>query len=233
MYGSVRRLLSAADAVDGMWKALVKQNGVTGLILGASLLLVLAVLTPTHADVQQTLVYVSPAAYTVPSVGSTFSVNVSIQSVKNLFGWEFKLYYPNSVLNGTTVGEGSFLKAGGVSTFFLVASFTDDYNATQGCASVLCLRANPDAPGVDGDGVLATIALHSTSNNGPEGLHLADVKLSDPNATQIPCVTVDGEVTVVPEFPTALILPLSIIMTLTAISLRKRILNHRGIFHTA
>jgi hypothetical protein len=216
-----------------MRRALVRQSRATCLFLGTSLLLVFILSNLTKADVQQTMVYVSPAAYTVPSVGSTFSVNVSIQGVMNLYGWEFKLYYPNGMLNGTAVAEGPFMKVGGVSTFFLVASFTDDYNATQGRASVLCLRTNPDALGVEGDGVLATITFNSTSNYGPEGLHLADVKLSDPNATQIPCVTVDGEVTVVPEFPAALILPLTMIMTLMTIILRKKMVNHRGIFHTA
>jgi hypothetical protein len=205
-----------------MWRALFKQKGITGLILGVSLLFVFAVMTPTRANVQQTVVYVSPAVYTVPSVGSTFSVNISIQSVTNLYGWEFKLYYPNSILNGTAVTEGPFLKAGGISTFFLVADFTDGYNATQGRVSVMCIRINPDAPGVDGDGVLATITFNTTSSAGPESLHLADVNLSDPNATKIPYVKIDGEVTVVPEFSTILILPLIMIITLTTIILRKK-----------
>jgi hypothetical protein len=217
-----------------MWKTLINRKGVKGLILGASLLLIVAVLAPTHANVRETLVYVSPATYTVPSIGSTFSVNVSIQGVTNLKGWQFKLYYPNSILNGTTVVEGPFLKEGEVSTYFVVAEFTDDYNETQGFASVLCLRAgDPDALGVDGDGVLATITFNSASNGGPESLHLAEVKLSDPNATVLPFVKVDGEVAVVPEYSIALILPLLAIATLTAVILRKRILNHRGIFHTA
>ena len=204
------------------------------MMLGVSLLLVLAVLTPTHATVQQTqtLVYVFPEAYTVPSIGSTFSLDISIQNVTNLYAWELKLYYPNSVLNGTTVTEGPFLKAGGVSTFFFWPEFTDNYNATQGRLHVACTRTG-DVMGVDGDGVLATITFNSTSNDGPKSLHLADVKLSDPNATKIPFVTVDGEVTVLPEFSTTLILPLLVMISLTAIILRKKMVNHRGIFHTA
>lgn len=207
---------------------------VASLILGASLLLVLAILTPTQANVLETTVSVSPATYTVPSIGSSFSVNISIQGVTNLKGWEFKLYYPNSILNGTEVTEGPFLKTEGVSTYFLLGEFTDDYNETQGRASVLCLRTgDPDLPGVDGEGVLATITFNSTSNGGPEVLHLADVKLTDPNATILPFIKVDGEVTVVPEYSSVLILPLLAIVTLTIIFLRKEIVNHRGIFHTA
>ena len=213
---------------------MARQNVVTGVILGASLLLVLAVLTPTQANVQQTQtrVYVSPETYTVPNIGSTFSVNISIENITNLYAWEFKLYYPNSVLNGTTVAEGPFLKTGGVSTFFIWPEFTDNYNETQGRLLVACTRLG-DVMGVDGNGVLATITFSSTSNNGPESLHLAEVKLSDPNATKLPFVTVDGEVTVLPEFSTALILPLLIILTLATIILTKKMVNHRGIFHTA
>lgn len=212
-----------------MLKALAKRNKNTGLIV--LLVFVLAIMSLKQAYAQQTTVYVSPAAYTASNVGSTFSMNISVQDVKNLYGWEFKLYYPNSILNGTTVTEGPFLKAGG-QTYFLVSNFTDDYYTTQGRLSVLCLRVNPDAPGVDGNGVLATITFNSTSRNGPEGLHLADVKLSDPNATRILCVTVDGEVTVVPEFPLTLILPLLMILPLAAIALRKRIINPRAMFHS-
>ena len=211
-----------------MWKPLSRRDRTTTSVLILVFALALISLRPVKA--QEATVYVSPAAYTASNVGSTFSVNISVQDVKNLYGWEFKLYYPNSILNGTTVTEGPFLKAGGQQTYFLVSNFTDDYYTTQGRLSVLCLRVNPDAPGVDGNGVLATITFNSTSRNGPEGLHLADVKLSDPNATRIPCVTVDGEVTVVPEFP--LTLPLLMILPLAAIALRKRIINPRAMFHS-
>ena len=196
-------------------------------------MLVLAIFTPTQANVLETKVYVSPATYTVPSIGSTFSVNVSIQGVTNLKGWEFKLYYPNGVLNGTAVTEGAFLKSGGVNTFFIVADFTDGYNATQGLASLACLRITPDMTGVDGNGVLATITFNTTSNAGPESLHLADVNLSDPNVTKIPYIKVDGEVTVLPEFSTTSILLVTMMMTLAIVVLRKKNVDHKRVFRTA
>jgi len=194
----------------------------------------MAVLAPAHADVQQTptQVYLSPESYTVPDIGSTFSLNISIQNVTNLFAWELKLYYPNDVLNGTTVTEGNFLKAVGVNTFFYPFEFNDNYNATHGRLGVACTRLG-EVAGVDGGGVLATVTFNSTSNGGPENLHLSDVKLSDPNATKIPFYTVDGEVTVLPEFSTAFLFLFLMTLTLLAIILRKRLVNHRGIFHTA
>jgi hypothetical protein len=222
------------EKIYDMRKMWMNNKSMKRLMLAASLFLIIAVLTLAHANVRETLVHVSPETYTVPSIGSAFSVNISVQSVTNLKGWEFKLYYPNSLLNGTTVREGPFLQQGGVSTYFLVAEFRDDFNETQGVAYVSCLRlGDPDAFGVDGDGVLATVNFTSISNGGPESLHLVDVKLSDPNATKIPFVKVDGEVTVIPEYSMALILPLLAIITLAAVFLRRKIVNHRGIFHTA
>lgn len=202
------------------WKQVTGRDRIASLIL--ALVFLLGVMSLKQVRAQGVSVYVSPEASTVSNVGSTFSVNISIQNVKNLYGWEFKLYYPNHILNGTRATEGAFLKAGGVQTYFMVANFTDSYYTTQGRVSILCLRVDPDAPGVDGNGVLATITFNSTSNDGPDGLHLADVRLSDPNATQIPCTIMDGEVAVVPEFPMALILPLLMISSSVAAIFRKK-----------
>lgn len=185
-----------------------------------------------QAGAQQATVEVIPTSYTVLNVGLTFNVNVTIQSVENLYGYEFKLYYPNDILNGTDATQGSFLKTGGVLTFFTVASFADDYNASNGILNVLCTRVGSHVLGVNGSGTLVTVTFKSTSTNGPKALHLDDVKLSDSNLTAIPFTAVDGGVTVIPEFPVALVLPLLIVSTLVAITLGKRIRNHRGNFHS-
>ena len=219
----VRSSLATGMVIE-MWKRLITRGRIPTSVL--ILVFALALISVRQVKAQEATVYVSPAANTVSSVGSTFSVNISIQNVTNLCGWEFKLYYPNHILNGTSATQGPFLKAGGVQTFFMVTNFTDDYyHTTQGLVTLLCLRVDPDAPGVDGNGVLATITFNSTSNNGPEGLHLDEVKLSDPNATQIPCTVVDGEVTVVPEFPMILILPLLMITSAVSIAFRKKTCN--------
>jgi hypothetical protein len=184
------------------------------------LVLALASINVVQAEAEQTTVEVTPASYTVPDVGLLFVVNVTVKSVQNLSAWEAKLFYPNDVLNGTSVAQGPFLKAGGEQTFFWVGNFTDNYNATHGFVNFLCARMTTS--GVNGSGTLATIAFKSMSTDGPRALHLAEVKLSYPDATQIPCVTVDGEITILPEFITDLILPLLAVLTLTAICLKRR-----------
>jgi hypothetical protein len=211
-----------------MWKPLAERGRTTSLIL--ILVMALAMMSVKRVDAQQATVYLSPATYTVSSVGSTYTVNISVRDVENLYAWALKLYYPNDILSGTNAAEGSFLKAGGVSTFFDVHNFTDNYNATHGLLNVLCSRTS-DVPGVSGSGTLATITFKCTSTDGPKTLHLADVNLIDPTPAAIPFTAEDGEVTVIPEFPAALILPLLIVSTLAAITLGKRIRNHRAIFH--
>lgn len=173
-----------------------------------------------QASAQQAVVQVVPASYTVPDLGATYNVNITIQDVENLYGYDLKLYYPNDILNGTSATQGPFLKTGGFNTFF-TANFTDKYNATNGLLSVLCSRVG-NVSGADGEGTLVIIMFKSKSNGGPETLHLADVALSDPNPAAINFTTSDGGVTVVPEFPTTLILPLLMISASAAIILRKR-----------
>jgi hypothetical protein len=189
--------------------------------------LALASLTVTRTSAQQATVKVVPASLTVPNVGASFSLNITVENVENLYAYEFKLYYPNDVLNGTKVVEGPFLKKGGT-TVFAVANFTDNYNATHGLLNVVCLSMETSSPGVNGSGTLATATFKSTATTGPRILHLYDVKLSDPTPASIPLTSADGEVTVVPEFPVALALPLFLVSTLLVIILRKREVNCRG-----
>ena len=196
-------------------------------ILTLLLALVLAYSVIIQAEAQQATVQVIPASYTVPNVGATFNVNVTVQNVNDLFGFEFKLYYPNNILNGTSATQGPFLKAGGIQTFFVVNNFTDHYNATHGVLNILCSRMG-NVSGVNGSGTLATATFKSTSTNGPKILHLADVKLSDPTPAAISFTTADGEVTVIPEFPTALVLPLLVISATAAITLENKSRQRRA-----
>ena len=184
---------------------------------------VLLLTIPFHAvimaDAESTGVFLDPPSQTVGAVGDHFTVNVSISDVSNLYGYELKIYYNSTLLNGTRVTEGSFLRSGG-STFWDPVNFTDHYNLTEGVLYIAdLLTAN--VPGMSGGGVLATIEFKSIAL-GSCVLHLEDVKLSDPTPSQISHVDSDGAVTVVPELaPVALFLAL-IIASLFGILLGRR-----------
>lgn len=183
----------------------------------SSVALFLFTIAVANVKAKPTVVSVFPTSSTVPEIGVSFVINISIQDVIDLYFWELKFYYPNDILNGTGVEEGPFLKSGGKSTLFWVHEFKDSYDETRGCVWVSCTRTRPTIDGVDGDGVLVSITFNSTSLDGPSVLHLADVVLGNSETTQIRCTLSDGEVTVVPEFPFALFLPLYMVLTITVV----------------
>jgi len=59
----------------------------------------------------------------VPNVNVTFSLNVTVDNVTGLFGWDFELYYPNDILTGTNITQGKFLKIDAAPTFFYIVEF--------------------------------------------------------------------------------------------------------------
>jgi len=136
-------------------------------------------------------VYVDPPT-TVTSVGDTFSVNITISNVIDLAGWEFKLYYLSSNLNGTNIVEGPFL---GGSTYFDIINFTDNHNSTHGLAWVTCALLGP-GPGVNGNGTLAVVTFNAT-HVGTSDLSLVDTWLSD--SEPIPHIALSGIVYVLPH----------------------------------
>ena len=139
-----------------------------------------------------TTLYVEPQLTTIKPL-RTFEINISIANVTDLAGWEFKLYYPNSLLNATEIKEGPFLKTAG-GTFFMVKEFTDNYNETHGRIWAACVLEG-QGPGANGTGTLAIITFKAKLN-GTAILHLAETDLIDsempPN--HISHVTVDGGV---------------------------------------
>jgi hypothetical protein len=153
------------------------------------LLLIPALQTSTRA---MATLYVDPPT-TVTSVGGTFSVNITVSDVIDLAGWEFRLYYLSSNLNGTNVEEGPLLKEGG-STYFAAINFTDDYNSTHGLAWVTC--ALLEGSGVNGDGTLAVVTFEA-KQLGISDLSLTDTLLSD--SEPIPHIALNGIVYILPH----------------------------------
>ena len=106
-----------------------------------------------------TKIYISPSVK-LTSPGETFSIDIAIFNVTDLAGYTIAVLYNSTILNGTSITEGPFLKQGG-STYFYVANFTDTFNLTgtiYGLAYFTSiLYVTP--PGVSGSGVLASISF--------------------------------------------------------------------------
>ena len=168
------------------------------------------------------VVSVQPANISDLTLGETFSINLTISNVTNLAGWQFTLYYQSTVLNLTASSPsdaGSILPTGNAILFTL--DFQPNYNATTGLITLWYEQIKGSVVGVNGSGLLATISF-TVIGSGGSFLHLGDGpvylnKLTDSKNNLIPFTVVNGEVMVVPEFPSLAILPLFMIVTLVSL----------------
>lgn len=198
-----------------MWKK--------AIILVLSIIFLSSVFPFHHAMGQLTATAsIQLTANSVLSAGDTFSTNITISNVTDLYGWGVSLYYDSSVLNGTSVDEGPFLKADGVSTYFIVSNFTDNYNSTHGYMYVSCLRLGY-MTGANGSGTLATLTFKAVGT-GSDVFQFGDSagavpltnELYDSNGNPIPFIAID-------EFSALAILPLFMIATLVSLIAFRRL----------
>lgn len=189
----------------------------------------------TSVNAQETIVYIDPLSLLIPQVGETFSINVSISDVTNLFGYDFILWYNTTMLDclGVEWPEGHFLTPTLKPTnIFKVKTIENNFNETTGAVRVVTTLLDGEPP-KNGSGILVMITFNTTTTDGPSPLKLYwpgflyPVKLSDPNGNPIPCSATDGEVTVIPEFSSLSPILWLIIATLTITLLGKRQRNYR------
>jgi hypothetical protein len=137
------------------------------------------------------LVYLNPSA-TLAGVNESFSLDVKVANITDLYSWEFKLFYPNTLLNAIDVLEGTFLKSSGFTLWF--DNSNPGYNVTYGLVHVGASLTG-EIPGVNGSGVIATIDFRALAV-GSSQLDLQDTILLDSFANGIPYNTYGGSVTV-------------------------------------
>ena len=211
-------------------------------------LLFLSIIAITQLRVSEstttTIVYVHKypsEVYTVPDVDQTFTINISIQDVTNLYGFEIKMVYNTVELNATKVqvlkSSGDFFAPSDPLKIFVVKEeVNDNFNGTHGYVWVSVTLLSPELPKT-GSGILATITFNSTSLGdsllslgvpNPVGTPpAAYTKLSNNIPAAITHISSGCTVTVLPEFPVALIVPLFMAITLVAIALKKHSMRKR------
>jgi len=118
------------------------------------------------------------------NLGQSFSINVTVSDVVDLYAWEIELSWNPSLLGTISVTERSFLESGG-DTFFIY-----NVNDTQGHILIDCTLIG-QIVGVNGGGVLATVTFLALGA-GETSLDLYDEVLLDHNETQIACQVSDG-----------------------------------------
>jgi hypothetical protein len=107
---------------------------------------------------QAATVMIDPATQESPPAGEMLTVDVKIEDVVGLFGYQFDLAFDNAALKFLSVEEGEFLKADGAGTFAL---FKPDTAADVNLAGVLGVGVarSGDVPGISGAGTLITITF--------------------------------------------------------------------------
>jgi hypothetical protein len=125
------------------------------------------------------------------SQGASFTINVSVEEVVDLYAFDISLYYNTTLLDALSIAEGPFLKSVG-STIAIVT----EINETAGRVRYgLSLLGAPS--GVNGSGTLFTITfLSSTEATGQSSLSLNDTELSNYDAVPIDHAVLDGSVTI-------------------------------------
>jgi hypothetical protein len=121
-----------------------------------------------------TSVEVDPANSTA-YLNETLNINQTVRDVTNLFGWQFKLYFLNSILRCTSITDGPFLSSLG--STFNIFDIVNDFNSTHGrvlAASTLMGSGNC----ANGTGTIAILQFNATAL-GLTSITLESTKLTD------------------------------------------------------
>jgi hypothetical protein len=161
-------------------------------------------------------VYARPASATaitvlpeqnVVNVGDSFLVNVAIQDVTDLFGWQLDFAFDSSIFQLDTVKEGAFLATGGSTDFFEASNVVDPVSHFQTIELANTLQffiSGVSSSGLGSD-ILVTFGLTAIAV-GTSSFDLANIFLSDSQFNQIAVDPVaPGKVESTPEPGTLLL----------------------------
>jgi hypothetical protein len=137
-------------------------------------------------------VFVDPASIVgpPPRIGETFTVNISISDVHDLYVWQAGMTFNATVLEALNIAEGEFLKRAGVPTLWTPGSIDN----TNGIIHYSASSVTGPTPGVSGSGQLMS-ATFRVKDVGNSTLYLTDILLLDSDLVSIePVYIVDGYV---------------------------------------
>ena len=145
-------------------------------------------------------VSIQPSPMTV-TLGQTFSVNVAVSNMTDLYAFEFDLGFNSLVLNATGITEGAFLPLGGP-TFFLPGTIDNTFGTITFNADTLMGPVS----GVSGSGVLAVVTFQAVAA-GSSAININNPLFLDSAGASMSVAVQSGSVTVLsPEPCSALLL---------------------------
>lgn len=100
-------------------------------------------------------VYMEPSSIMDSNLGpgSSFTINISVAGITDLYAWDFILYWDPDILSYTNVTEGPFLKSAGTTTFL-----PPEINQTSGSLHANCTLEGI-VPGASGNGIIANVTF--------------------------------------------------------------------------
>jgi hypothetical protein len=126
-------------------------------------------LNKVKADSGLPLLQVTPSNFSVQNASLPFSLNLTITNVTDLYGWQVRIYFENTILNFIGASEGPFLSSAGA-TYGLLLNVSNGFNATHGTVLLGDFLIG-NVTGVDGSGVLATMNFQAVGG-GNATLHI-------------------------------------------------------------
>lgn len=144
------------------------------------------------------IVHLNPVTISVSNAGEQIIVEVAIEDVNNLGGFQFDLAYKSSVVHGQGAELGAFLSSTGRAAIPLGPQI----NASEPKGKLTFGGASFGAnPGPNGSGVLAKITLQGQAF-GADTLKLENILLSDIYGNPIVGVKEKSKITLVPgDYP--------------------------------
>jgi len=191
-----------------------KKTVCLSLILLLIVNITLVTIPSVHA--QPPIVSLNPTQIIVSAPGQNFTVDVNVTDVTNLKGFAFMLDYNTSILDATIVSK-TTISNDAVVWLPVDASMVFHWDAPPTINDTIG-RVWVSAFGFTtftGSGPMLTINFTATAA-GNSTLDLYNTQLLDPLSDPIVHTTLDGEVTVIPEFTAFMIMSLFLIVTLTA-----------------
>ncbi len=130
--------------------------------------------------------------HTNTNVGSTFSVEVVVESVRNLRGYQFDISFDPDILKVVSVTEGALLGSDGTGTFWIAPTITPGL-----IDNIANTRLGTNTGGISGTGTLAIVQFKA-KKFGTSTIDLQEVKLLNSIPSKIPTNIFNGLVSVEP-----------------------------------
>jgi hypothetical protein len=203
---------------------MINRTKILSLIVVLQLLVMATLAAPARAA--STSVNVLPSTVTIPNVGDKAEVDVYINETELVYGYEMKIWFLLSVLNVTAADvvrpAGNFLDPSDINNQYQAKWVVDYSNSTYGMIWVAYTLLYPE-DARNGTGILLSINFTGVGvGTTPVFIdYPGDANpaiISDNTGTEIPCTTAGSSVTVIPEFPVFLMLPVLAMATIVVAS---------------